>query len=120
MGRSIARWVLLSALLLGVVGMHHLTGEPGPTDHPVSHAAHMPPAEQDTTGDAPHEPMSSHDLLHLCLAVLAAAAGLGLVWLLLSVVVVTKPVGHSRPLAIVTAPRAPPVDLLLSLCVSRR
>ncbi|RLK58324.1 DUF6153 family protein [Actinokineospora cianjurensis] len=122
MDRSIARWVLLSALLLGVVGMHHLTDHPTSTGHPGSHAMHTTePAALTVDTEVPKEPVPAHDLLHLCLAVLGAALGLGMLWLVLGTAVTTAPARRSSGVVVALAPRAPPPGrLLLTLCVSRR
>ncbi|MGQ0841932.1 hypothetical protein [Actinokineospora sp.] len=79
---TLLRWLLLCALALGVVGMHHLGpvstgvetvavaqsamdghGAPAPIDHP-------------SESDQPRDPHSDHGLLHLCLAVLGGVAAL--------------------------------------------
>ncbi|WP_051386297.1 hypothetical protein [Actinokineospora inagensis] len=109
MAKSIARWALLCAVLLGVVGMHHMT-----TSDPVMSVA--------VSVDGPSvdaDAMAGHDLLHLCLAVLVAAVGLVVLWLLL--VTGSAAVPGTRSSRFVTTPRAPPPGrLLVSLCVSRR
>jgi Family of unknown function (DUF6153) len=73
---GILRWILLCALTLGVVGMHHLMA-PEPDD-----AATASPAgpsmsmgvEAHAVLSAPAEPMSGkHEMLHFCLAILVAA-----------------------------------------------
>jgi hypothetical protein len=88
------RMLLLVAVMLGVVAMHALAAGdcaecgPGPGMPPVGAAAagmggemdvagpHAVPVDHGRPGPMP-EPMS-HDVLHLCLAVLAAAIVLGL------------------------------------------
>lgn len=93
------QWLLLCVLSLAVIGMHHLAFasarcEPcGP--HTASHGTMVVTSLAETAMDsvAPAHsyvdpptpgPDTGHDLLHLCLAVLAAAAGLLLVGLLLA------------------------------------
>ena len=78
--RTVTQWLLLCALFLGVVGMHHVTAESGMlSGHGVvSATSHHQPA--------PEEPVPSptHDMLHLCVAVLCAVGSvLLLAWLLL-------------------------------------
>lgn len=73
------RWLLLCLLLLGVVGMHHFVAA---EHHHETMAVEMPMPAPDP-GHAPESP--AHDLIHLCLAVLGAVAGLLLLVLLLGV-----------------------------------
>ncbi len=101
---TLVRWVLLCAVALGVLGMHHLA-EPASGHHstgghtvvaveggpPAAGAGQVGPvAEPGCCGDMadPASPAPSHggghDLrAHLCLAILAAAIGLGLLLILL-------------------------------------
>ncbi|WP_157987509.1 hypothetical protein [Jiangella endophytica] len=70
--RTVSRLLVLAALLLGIVLMHHVAGA-GHTD------GHSPAHEPTATHAAGHEnepsPSSEgHGLAHLCLAVLSAAA----------------------------------------------
>lgn len=98
-----ARWLLLGALVFGVLAMHHVPAPHGggmggmpavsvahsPMDAPVvvtDPVAVVPVPVMSTSGDpiaAPPASDGGHALLHLCLAVLLAAAGLLLVlaWL---------------------------------------
>ena len=117
-GRAI-QWVLLCALFLGVVGMHHVNVS---NDMSLAHgsmstsAHHAPPSEDPA-------PLPTHEMLHLCVAVLCAVVSLLLLVLLL--------LRTARPIAgrILTssawprAPGRPPPrggrDLLSSLCVLR-
>jgi hypothetical protein len=98
--------VLLCALVLAVVGMHHVAAAETPhADHAVSH--HQ---------DEPHE----HDLLHLCLAVLAAVAVALTTWFLVQTALprLAAPPGRSPA----SPPQRPPPggrSLLTSLCVLR-
>ncbi|ANZ43183.1 hypothetical protein BBK82_32115 [Lentzea guizhouensis] len=97
--------MLLCALVFAVVGMHHVAAAEPPHDvHTVTHQ------------QQPHE----HDALHLCVAVLVAAAVVLFVWFLvrtalprLVAVVRTAPPG--------TPQRPPPGGrtLLTTLCVLR-
>lgn len=88
------RWLVAALLLLGLTGMHHLpTGQPG-----GMHSAAVGCCEVVGTDHEPHpggEPKPAHDLVHLCMAVIAAASVLLLVfWLLL------RSVGQARVLAV--------------------
>ncbi|WP_205629226.1 DUF6153 family protein [Jiangella muralis] len=63
--RTVSRLLVLAALLLGIVLMHHVAGAGQADGHEVAAAAH---AEHEG------EPSpSGHGLAHLCLAVLTAA-----------------------------------------------
>jgi hypothetical protein len=79
------RWLLLCTLAFGVVGMHHLAST---SHHGSEHTglksgveSHVAPtitqavASNNCCDD--HTPTGTHDLLHLCLAVLAAGLVLG-------------------------------------------
>lgn len=95
--RLIVRWLLLCALLLGVVGMHQLAApRPAAPDLAAAGVAvgvvgalhdHGRPIGHDApTAPAP-EPGPGHGVWHLCLAVVCAVgAGTVLLWLLVSVV----------------------------------
>jgi hypothetical protein len=86
---------LLCALAIGIVGMHHLTasddmaGAPSPTVlSMMSVSPDKPSAVQTFPNPAaaqhPSGPMPSHDLMHLCLAVLwAVGIAMAALWLLL-------------------------------------
>ena len=95
------RWVLLCALALGLIGMHNLAaGDPahgsmGQIVMPSTPTAAMAANSTDAVGmsccGADHDLVMGlpghhsgygHDMLHLCLAVLVAAAVLTLAWLL--------------------------------------
>jgi disulfide bond formation protein DsbB len=128
--------LLLCALTLSVLGMHHvalpshevghaaMTAEPMPTMATAAMApattapamASMNPAAQpsDDSGTS-----TGHDLLHLCLVVLCAAAVFLLAtWLLATVSATRADPGNQRP----SLPRAPRVagrSLLASVCVLR-
>lgn len=72
-GVLVLRWLLLCAIALGVLVMHH--ADPAPGHHAMSNAA-MTVAEGTHAGHG-HEPdplSGFADLVHLCLAVLSAAA----------------------------------------------
>ncbi len=105
------RWLLLCALVLGVILMHHTgTGSPGhdgSTGHAVSAvSAAVSTAQAEPPADGHPAPGHAGDLLHLCLAVLFAAAGLVLTWWLLARAEGPAPVARGRT---VKAPaRAPP------------
>ncbi|WP_460442286.1 DUF6153 family protein [Amycolatopsis stemonae] len=118
-----ARWLLLCALALGVVAMHHVPAEHGSmAPMPVSAAAHeslsMPgPQEPDRLSPPGHSP------LHECLAVLTAVVVLLLVTVLLRrrprpVALVRRPAGGRRVAR--PPPTAPAGRLLLAAhCVLR-
>ncbi|OSY34624.1 MULTISPECIES: DUF6153 family protein [Pseudonocardia] len=136
--------LLVLPVLLGLVGMHALvvpaaapapdTGHQvavaasvaGPTDHRADAASAPPSAPVAAAAD--HDPMPAdhgeHDahLLHLCLAVLAAA-GLALLaaWLFLGRLTLPVSVTPARQLAHgMPAQRPPPVPRRLAqLCVMR-
>ncbi|MFI5609508.1 hypothetical protein [Amycolatopsis sp. NPDC051903] len=102
-----ARWLLLGALVFGVLVMHHvpaphgggMSGEPGMSASPAGRVVPVPvspagvvasagfavatvsAADSPVVSPAPSD--GGHGMLHLCLAVLLAAAGVALVvaWL---------------------------------------
>ncbi|HEX8869550.1 MAG TPA: hypothetical protein VF821_28065 [Lentzea sp.] len=103
--RRLTQWVLLCALVLAVVGMHHVAAAETP------HAGHSMSQQQE-----PHE----HDLLHLCLAVLVAATVALTAWFLVRTALPQLAALPSEtPLS--TPQRPPPGgrSLLTSLCVLR-
>ncbi|MGI6873965.1 hypothetical protein [Amycolatopsis sp. 3B14] len=73
------RAVLLCLLAFGLVGMHHIAG----ADHPESTVVTVVAHAGQPDGDHGHG--MTHDVLHLCLAVLLAGVLLGL-WTLLRAV----------------------------------
>lgn len=105
--RRVTQWVLLCALVFAVVGMHHVAAAETP------HAAHTASHHEE---QQPHE----HDLLHLCLAVLVAAAVVLLGWFLVRTALprLSAP-SDETPLS--TPQRPPPGGrrLLTTLCVLR-
>ena len=117
-GRT-TQWVLLCALFLGVVGMHHVnvSDDMSPAHGSASMSAHDTPTHEDPT------PQPMHEMLHLCVAMLCAVVSLLLlVWLLLRT---ARPIA-GNVLASAAWPRAPERppprggrDLLSSLCVLR-
>lgn len=117
--RTATRWLLLSVLFLGVVGMHHVTTS---GDLPSAHDVMSTAAHHSHSPEHP-EPTPEHDTLHLCMAVLTGAASmLLLMWLLVRT---SRPVDE-RPRTTSDWPRAPdhppPINgrgLLSSLCVLR-
>ena len=106
--RRLTQWVLLCALVFSVVGMHHVAAAETP------HADHTMSQQQEP--EQPHE----HDLLHLCLAVLVAAAVVLLGWFLVRTALprLAAPPAET-PLS--TPQRPPPGgrQLLTTLCVLR-
>ena len=139
---TLVRWVLLCALALGVLGMHHLSGlghgsaaehapaaaavqaDTPPLDTVPAHAAPQRHCCPDPTATTPSTPGhdGEHDLLaHLCLAVLVAAFTIGLLILLRRTRRGPAPPAH---LAVSGSgyPRPPPPPTsirLASLCVLR-
>lgn len=132
------RPLLLVVLAFGVVTMHHVV------DPDVSCCPSMTSTDVDTAGRAAHDasPMSmstpdaptaadehssnstGQHLLHLCLAVLGAAAFAAGVWLLLGRRLPTAVRWFQTRVPARTAPLRPPrrrhgFTLLLSLCVMR-
>jgi hypothetical protein len=120
--------LLLCALALCVVAMHHVSMARSPEGASVMHA--MPTAQVEAaavvdTGSGEHHPGmpdGAHNLLHLCLAVVSAAVALFLALAAL---------GRSRPVevAVPASPRGSPYPerppdrrgrlILTSLCVLR-
>ncbi|MFI6096217.1 hypothetical protein ACIA8G_11715 [Lentzea sp. NPDC051213] len=105
--RRFTQWVLLCALVFAVAGMHHVAAAETPhAEHSVSH-------QQEPE---PHE----HDLLHVCLAVLAAVALAVLTWLFHKTALPQR-VAHPSDPPLSTPQRPPPGGrpLLTTLCVLR-
>ncbi|WP_410651502.1 DUF6153 family protein [Amycolatopsis sp. cmx-4-54] len=74
------RWLLLCAVALGLVGMHHVVAESG---HDAGHSA-VAMADPCCADTPSHDGVGhdGHSGLHLCLAVLAAVVLLIVSWLL--------------------------------------
>ncbi|MEJ2851803.1 MULTISPECIES: hypothetical protein [unclassified Saccharothrix] len=118
------RWVLVWAVALALVGMHHLS-----TQQPGGHAAASAAVAVDDccphAGTSEHAPTQDggHDLLHLCLAILSAALVLALT--LLAANSLANSTNVHTFAARVARLRAPPLRprgapaLLASLCVLR-
>ncbi|CCH29946.1 hypothetical protein ABZ816_32245 [Actinosynnema sp. NPDC047251] len=99
-------WVLVCAVAFALVGMHHIAQEPAaPTAVVMSEGHELP------------QPHGDHDILHLCLVVLAVLIALGM-FLVRRVTMTEWPRPAPRR---ETTPRAPPPSgsLLDSLCVLR-
>ena len=115
--RALLFAVVVTGLLLGLVGMHHLSTGPVAATHMSGSAAPADPM-------GPDRPGRGHDdgLLHLCLAVLTAVAVLvasAVAWSRLRPRPAPRRFGASR---LWTAPRAPPPTAparLALLCVLR-
>jgi hypothetical protein len=112
-GARLRRWLLPLALTFSVLGMHHVPAEP--VEQVMTMAAH---------GSEPGAPVHDdpgHDLLHLCLVVLAAAATLLLAWLLTPATSGAPALVAHRPGVRAQRRRAPPAGraLLTVVCVSR-
>ncbi|MFI9816860.1 DUF6153 family protein [Saccharothrix variisporea] len=118
---SALRWVLVWAVALALVGMHHLSTHPS-GDHTTTSATVMAADEccSHATENAPTQD-SGHDMLHLCLAILSAALVLAL-----ALLTANRPVNrnriHALSVARLRAPPPPPRGtpaLLANLCVLR-
>lgn len=107
--------LLLCALALAVLGMHHVAPPPQESAHVAMADAPMPVPSSGDTGTG-----TGHDLLHLCLVVVCAAA----VFLLATwprttaSAPRTRPGNHRRP-AVPRAPKAAGRALLAEVCVLR-
>ncbi|WP_238412667.1 DUF6153 family protein [Saccharothrix deserti] len=120
-----SQWALVWAVAFAVVGMHHLgTQESAVRPTAASAAATVVDCCADDASEE-HSPGSGgqHDMLHLCLAILAAALGLTLA--LLAVRGRRLPERFESFATRVTRPRSPPPRpggasaLLANLCVLR-
>lgn len=135
---SVLRLLLLAVLAFGVVTMHHVaepdvsccpsgtTADVGAAGHDATHDASLMSSAPDasTTADEHSSHSAGQHLLHLCLAVLGAAAFAVGIWLLLGRRLPTAVRWFQTRVAARTAPLRPPrrrhgVTLLLSLCVMR-
>jgi hypothetical protein len=126
---------LLCALAIGIVGMHHLAAGDdmvGATHQTVmsmtSVSRDIPSSVQAFPGPAavqhPSAPMPSHDLMHLCLAVLGAVGlAMAALWLLLWVSRAAVRCGVASGPRQTRAPDRPPDRrgraLLTSFCILR-
>ena len=119
--------LLLCALTLSVLGMHHVALPPHETVHSIMAAESMPAmaAPAMTDMDPAAQPSGDsgtgmgHDLLHLCLVVLCAAAVFLLAtWLLATVSTTRADPGDQQP-SFPCAPRVAGRSLLASVCVLR-
>lgn len=117
--RTATQWLLLCALFLGVVGMHHVAMSDGmaPTHAVMSGTTGQAPASEQP--DSP----PAHDLPHLCLAVLCAIGSLLLLaWLLARVVRAVADRARAMPAWSRATDHPPPIGgrtLLNSICVLR-
>lgn len=119
------RWALVWAVVLAVVGMHHLSTQDN-SSHSVASAAVAVAVDccpdGATTEHAPKRD-GEHDMVHLCLAILAAALVLALTLLVSRTGLNTA--RFQAFAALVARLRAPPPRprgapaLLASLCVLR-
>jgi hypothetical protein len=131
LSRRTRQVLLLCALSLSVIGMHHVPLSPHVTMSVEAHGVAMPapeaanpvvptpearPAGDSGTG-------TGHDLLHMCLAVLWATGGfLFLAWLLIAVGAgASAPTAGLRPWSrrVWRPPRAAGRSLLTLVCVLR-
>jgi hypothetical protein len=122
---SCARQILLlCALTLSVLGMHHVALPPHETAHSVMAAESMAtPAMTDMSPAAQPSGDSGtgmgHDLLHLCLVVLCAAAVFLLATWLLATVRATRIDPGNQRRSFPQPPRVAGRALLASVCVLR-
>ncbi|MFC0430888.1 DUF6153 family protein [Kutzneria buriramensis] len=123
------RWALLAALVFGLLCMHSLVAHDPAHASPASvttadaSGQAMPAADSPCCPDHGNSPGHDHDMMHLCLAVLVALAGLVIGWLLWRRGQ-TETERHDRQSTAAQLSRAPPHryvsgDLLASLCVLR-
>lgn len=118
--------LLLCALTLSVLGMHHVALPPPGAGHSTAAESMTSMTAPAMEGMAPVAQPSDdsgtgmgHDLLHLCLAVLGAAAVFLLAtWLLATMGATRADPGGQRP-PFPRAPRAAGRSLLASVCVLR-
>ncbi|ONI80092.1 hypothetical protein ALI22I_42450 [Saccharothrix sp. ALI-22-I] len=112
------------AVAFAVVGMHHL-GTQELAVHPTAASAAVTMADccADASEEHDQDPAGQHDMLHLCLAILAAALGLALA--LLAIRRRRLPERFQSFTTRATRPRSPPPRpggtsaLLANLCVLR-
>lgn len=109
-GLRLRKWLLLGMLAFALVGMHHVPA--APCGSHVAVAAHASTDTQEC-----HAPEGGHDLLHLCLMVLAFAVTFLLGWLFLGVD--TAPERRRVPLGWWRPPGPAGRSLLMSVCVLR-
>lgn len=122
MASRVRQILLLCALTLSVLGMHHVALPPHETGHSaMAEAAMTAPASADmtTVAQPSGDSGTGHDLLHLCLVVLSAAAVFLLGTLLLATVRETRAGPGDRRPTFPRVPRAAGRSLLASVCVLR-
>jgi hypothetical protein len=120
-GRRVRQGLLLCALALAVLGMHHVAFGQHESPH-ETHGAVMATSTNPTQPSDDSGSGTGHELMHLCLAVLSAAGGLLLAWLVVMVGArdhaapgrVRPPVWHAWRL-----PATVGRSLLASVCVLR-
>jgi hypothetical protein len=126
----VQQWLLLCALALAVVGMHHVPLAPHTMSHDSAHTAAVMPTTATTPAELPeiHSPAgpasgAGHDLMHLCLAIMGAAGGFVLLaWLLMATGGAgLAPFGGPRVVAarLWRPPRRAGRSLLTSVCLLR-
>lgn len=107
------RVLLLCALALAVLGMHHVALPPHETVHSVMAEPMTQPSGGTETG-------MEHDLLHLCLVVLCAAAAFLLaLWSPATASTARTRPGNDRRPCLPRAPKAAGRAILSSVCVLR-
>ncbi|WP_211768642.1 DUF6153 family protein [Kutzneria sp. CA-103260] len=121
------RWALLAALVFGLLCMHSLVAhDPGHPSHESvtmagASAQGMPVADSPCCPD--HDSSGhGHDMMHLCLAVLVAVAGLAIGWLLWRRGRTAAERGGRQTMTARFGRGPPPLcvdDVLASLCVLR-
>ncbi|NUT94324.1 MAG: hypothetical protein HOY78_20110 [Saccharothrix sp.] len=111
----VLRWVLVWAVALSVIGMHHVGTQPSSSHPTVTVTDCRPP---DTTSEHSPTRHGEQDLLHLCLAILGAALALILA------LVAWRGTPPAQRVPTSTTPLRPPRTrgapaLLANLCVLR-
>jgi hypothetical protein len=81
-GRRVRQGLLLCALALAVLGMHHVAFGQNQSPHDTHGAVMSTSTSQDQPSDGSD---TGQELMHLCLAVLSAAGGLLLAWLVVMI-----------------------------------
>ncbi|MDQ3402845.1 MAG: DUF6153 family protein [Actinomycetota bacterium] len=119
--RESLRWLLLLIVAFGVVGMHHLTIGSGQTPEvSIGQTAHGG-SGHDRTEPSESPQHSTHDLLHLCMAIVTSLASIMVLALLPRTVVRRVRLPRTTRLACPSPGPPPPWGRLLlsTVCVLR-
>lgn len=84
-GKRVRQGLLLCALALAVLGMHHVAFGQHETPSDGTHTAVMATSTDPAQPSHDSRSDTGHELMHLCLAVLSVTGGLLLTWLLMTV-----------------------------------